>query len=112
MGRHSLPDQYGAGTADPRPRARRRTVAVTTVLVLTVAALHGDRRAGRTALLRILLSGQPKPDAQVWVPDSDVWGQQIAGATGGSGQSVSDPSQIHMVILKAIVAAGASGSRG
>ncbi|MEU9288195.1 substrate-binding and VWA domain-containing protein [Streptomyces sp. NPDC048275] len=38
MGRHSLPDEYGAGAADPRPRARRRTVAVATVLVLTVAA--------------------------------------------------------------------------
>ncbi|MDH6520560.1 hypothetical protein RKD46_007183 [Streptomyces pseudovenezuelae] len=37
MGRHSLPDQYGAGGSDPRPRARRRTVAIATVLVLTVA---------------------------------------------------------------------------
>ena len=37
MGRHSLPDAYGAGTADPRPRARRRNVAVATVLVLVVA---------------------------------------------------------------------------
>ncbi|MEU2586875.1 substrate-binding and VWA domain-containing protein [Streptomyces avermitilis] len=38
MGRHSLPDDYGAGAADPRARARRRTVAIATVLVLTVAA--------------------------------------------------------------------------
>jgi ABC-type molybdate transport system substrate-binding protein len=37
MGRHSLPDQYGAGRSDPRPRARRRSVAIATVLVLTVA---------------------------------------------------------------------------
>lgn len=37
MGRHSLPDEYGAGASDPRPRARRRTVAIATVLVLTVA---------------------------------------------------------------------------
>lgn len=37
MGRHSLPDQYGAGGSDPRPRARRRTVAIATVLVLTIA---------------------------------------------------------------------------
>ncbi|MFE9437299.1 substrate-binding and VWA domain-containing protein [Streptomyces sp. NPDC006640] len=37
MGRHSLPDERRAGTADPRIRARRRTVAVATVLVLTVA---------------------------------------------------------------------------
>ncbi|MFF1813561.1 hypothetical protein ACFVXW_31390 [Streptomyces sp. NPDC058251] len=38
MGRHSLPDEYGVGAADPRPRGRRRNVAVATVLVLTVAA--------------------------------------------------------------------------
>ncbi|MFJ2161088.1 MULTISPECIES: substrate-binding and VWA domain-containing protein [unclassified Streptomyces] len=37
MGRHSLPDQYRAGGSDPRPRARRRTIAIATVLVLTVA---------------------------------------------------------------------------
>ncbi|GAA5036843.1 substrate-binding and VWA domain-containing protein [Streptomyces siamensis] len=38
MGRHSLPDEYGAGAADPRLRARRRNVAIATVLVLTVVA--------------------------------------------------------------------------
>ncbi|MET7699458.1 substrate-binding and VWA domain-containing protein [Streptomyces sp. NPDC005485] len=38
MGRHSLPDAYGAGAADPRPRVRRRNVALATVLVLAVAA--------------------------------------------------------------------------
>ncbi|MGW5177346.1 substrate-binding and VWA domain-containing protein [Streptomyces sp. NPDC004082] len=38
MGRHSLPDGYGAGSADPRLRARRRNVALAAVLVLTVAA--------------------------------------------------------------------------
>ncbi|MET7850819.1 hypothetical protein ABZT48_21840 [Streptomyces avermitilis] len=37
MGRHSLPDDYGAGAADPRARARRHTGAVATVLALTVA---------------------------------------------------------------------------
>jgi hypothetical protein len=36
----------------------------------------------------------------------------IAGSTGGSGHQVTDPSQIHAVILKAIVAAGAQGSQG
>ncbi|MFG2521289.1 substrate-binding and VWA domain-containing protein [Streptomyces sp. NPDC048527] len=35
--------------------------------------------------------------------------EQIAGATGGSGHQVSDPAQIHAVILKAIVEAGAKG---
>ncbi|MEU1202665.1 substrate-binding and VWA domain-containing protein [Streptomyces sp. NPDC005813] len=49
MGRHSLPDEYGAGAADPRPRARRRNVAIATVLVLTVAA--GTAAAVRGGLL-------------------------------------------------------------
>ncbi|NGO14243.1 VWA domain-containing protein [Streptomyces sp. HC44] len=38
MGRHSLPDGYGRRTAAPRPRARRRKVAIATALVLSVAA--------------------------------------------------------------------------
>ena len=43
-------------------------------------------------------------------PDADQEeAQEIARATGGSGQSVSDPSQIQSVMLKAIVAAGAQG---
>lgn len=41
MGRHSLPDQYGAGGSDPRRSARRRTTAVAAVLVLTVVAGAG-----------------------------------------------------------------------
>ncbi|MCL6672344.1 substrate-binding and VWA domain-containing protein [Streptomyces panaciradicis] len=49
MGRHSLPDHYGAGASDPRPRARRRTTAVATVLVLTVAG--GTAVAVRSGLL-------------------------------------------------------------
>lgn len=49
MGRHSLPDQYGAGGSDPRPRARRRTVAVATVLVLAVAG--GTAAAVQSGLL-------------------------------------------------------------
>jgi ABC-type Fe3+ transport system substrate-binding protein len=35
--------------------------------------------------------------------------EQISGATGGSGHQVSDPAEIHAVILKAIVEAGAKG---
>ncbi|MBJ3811683.1 substrate-binding domain-containing protein [Streptomyces flavofungini] len=38
MGRHSLPDGRRTAAADPRPRARRRTVALVTTLVLAVAA--------------------------------------------------------------------------
>ncbi|MBK3645735.1 substrate-binding and VWA domain-containing protein [Streptomyces sp. MBT33] len=49
MGRHSLPDHYGAGGSDPRPRARRRTMAVATVLVLTVAG--GTAVAVKSGLL-------------------------------------------------------------
>ncbi|MFC8346882.1 substrate-binding and VWA domain-containing protein [Streptomyces sp. NPDC057280] len=49
MGRHSLPDQYGAGGSDPRPRARRRSVAIATVLVLTVAG--GTAAAVQSGLL-------------------------------------------------------------
>ncbi|WP_308285940.1 MULTISPECIES: substrate-binding domain-containing protein [Streptomyces] len=49
MGRHSLPDQYGAGGSDPRPRIRRRTVALATALVLTVAG--GAAAAVRSGLL-------------------------------------------------------------
>ncbi|MCH5674611.1 substrate-binding domain-containing protein [Streptomyces gilvus] len=49
MGRHSLPDQYGAGASDPRPRARRRTVAIATVLVLTAAG--GTAGAVKSGLL-------------------------------------------------------------
>jgi hypothetical protein len=43
-------------------------------------------------------------------PDADrEEAAQIAEATGGSGQEVSDPAQIHSVILKAIVAAATGG---
>ncbi|MFJ3307850.1 substrate-binding and VWA domain-containing protein [Streptomyces sp. NPDC086549] len=138
MGRHSLPDQYGAGTTDPRPRARRRTVAVVTALVLTVAG--GTAAAVRSGLLsfgsscqdtpvRLTLAASPdlapalkaaagrahrqnltsdgncvavtvsaqdsskvadtlgagkKPDAQVWVPDSDIWVQRVTGDGGAT----------------------------
>ncbi|MCD9880458.1 hypothetical protein [Streptomyces guryensis] len=40
-------------------------------------------------------------------PDSDRQeAEQTAEARGGSGQSVSNPSQIRSVMLKAVVAAG------
>ncbi|MEU1297452.1 substrate-binding and VWA domain-containing protein [Streptomyces sp. NPDC005840] len=43
-------------------------------------------------------------------PDADLReARAIAAATGGSGQSVSDPAQIQAVMLKAIVAAGSRG---
>ncbi|MFF4253474.1 substrate-binding and VWA domain-containing protein [Streptomyces sp. NPDC001663] len=59
MGRHSLPDQYGAGRSDPRPRARRRTVAIATVLVLTVAG--GTAGAVRSGLLSFGSSCRDNP---------------------------------------------------
>ncbi|MFG2313081.1 substrate-binding domain-containing protein [Streptomyces sp. NPDC048566] len=51
MGRHSLPDRPRAGAADPRARARRRTVAVAAVLVLTGAG--GTAVAGRDGMLSL-----------------------------------------------------------
>lgn len=43
-------------------------------------------------------------------PDADrAEAEQLAEATGGSGQQVNNPAQIHTVILNAIVAAGAQG---
>ena len=131
MGRHSLPDQYGAGASDPRPRARRRTAAIAAILVLTVAG--GTAGAVKSGLLsfgsscldhpvRLKLVASPdvapaltaaaqrgrdsgitsdgrcvavsvtaedsykvadrlrtggKTDAQVWVPDSDLWIERV-----------------------------------
>ncbi|MCW8378416.1 substrate-binding and VWA domain-containing protein [Streptomyces justiciae] len=138
MGRHSLPDQYGAGGSDPRPRTRRRTVAIATVLVLTVAggtaaavqsgllsfgtscqedavrlrvaaspdvvpALRAAAERARDSSLTsdgrcvdvtvtaqdsskvadTLLAGR-KSDAQVWVPDSQVWVERVAADTGAT----------------------------
>lgn len=156
MGRHSLPDQYGAGGSDPRPRARRRTVAIATVLVLavaggTAAAVQGGlfsfgsscqddpvrlkvaaspdmapaleaaaKRAHDQNLtsdgrcldvtvteresykVRDTLVAGKKPDAQVWVPDSEVWVDQIsedAGATEVArvGNIASSPVGMAMV---------------
>ncbi|MDQ1072269.1 substrate-binding and VWA domain-containing protein [Streptomyces canus] len=131
MGRHSLPDQYGAGGSDPRPRARRRTVAIATVLVLTVGGTAAAVQGGllsfgpscRDEAVRLKLAASPDvapalrsaaerardenltsdgrcvditvtaresykvrdtlaagkdPGVQVWVPDSDVWVEQIS----------------------------------
>lgn len=156
MGRHSLPDQYGAGGSDPRPRARRRTVAVATVLVLTVAG--GTAVAVRSGLLsfgsscrqdavRLKVAASPDvapalrdaaqrardenltsdgrcvditviaresykvrdtlvagkdPGVQVWVPDSDVWVEQISADGGATevarvGNVASSPVGMAMV---------------
>lgn len=64
MGRHSLPDQYGAGGSDPRRRglrrgARRRTVVIATALVLTVAG--GTAAAVRGGLFSFGTSCQDDP---------------------------------------------------
>ncbi|WP_449352752.1 substrate-binding and VWA domain-containing protein [Streptomyces shaanxiensis] len=156
MGRHSLPDQYGAGGSDPRPRARRRTVAIATVLVLTVAGgtaaavqggllsfgsscrdeavrlevaaspdvapalraaaerahdenLTSDGRcvditvtARESYKVRDTLAAGKDPGVQVWVPDSDVWVEQI-DADGGAtevarvGNVASSPVGVAMV---------------
>ncbi|MEV1081480.1 substrate-binding and VWA domain-containing protein [Streptomyces sp. NPDC050211] len=156
MGRHSLPDQYGAGGSDPRPRARRRTVAVATALVLAIAG--GTAVAVQSGLLsfgsscqddpvRLKLAASPdmapalreaakqareddltsdgrcvavsvsardpykvadalatgeKADVQVWVPDSDVWVQQVSADSGATqvtpaGTVASTPVGVAMV---------------
>ncbi|MET7694235.1 substrate-binding and VWA domain-containing protein [Streptomyces sp. NPDC005483] len=157
MGRHSLPDQYGAGGSDPRPRARRRrTVAIATALVLTVAggtaaAVHGGLlsfgSSCRDEAVRIEVAASPDvapalraaaerahdenltsdgrcvgisvtaresykvrdtlaagkdPGAQVWVPDSDVWLEQISADSGATevarvGNVASSPVGMAMV---------------
>jgi hypothetical protein len=44
-------------------------------------------------------------------PDADrEEADRIARATGGSGHEVTDPSEIHSVILKAIVGAASPGA--
>lgn len=156
MGRHSLPDQYGAGGSDPRPRSRRRTVAIATALVLAVAGgtaaavqggllsfgsscrdeavrlevaaspdvapalraaaerahdenLTSDGRcvditvtARESYKVRDTLAAGKDPGVQVWVPDSDVWIEQI-DATGGAtevarvGNVASSPVGMAMV---------------
>ena len=156
MGRHSLPNQYGAGVSDPRPSARRRTVAIATALVLAVAG--GTAAAAKSGLLsfgsscqddpvRIELAASPditpaltaaakraranditsdgrcvavtvtardsykvadtlgagkKIDAQVWVPDSDLWVQRTASDSGATdvtpaGAVASTPVGVAMV---------------
>ena len=59
MGRHSLPDQYGAGAGDPRPRTHRRAVILATALVLTVAG--GTAAAVRGGLFSFGASCQDDP---------------------------------------------------
>jgi len=156
MGRHSLPDQYGAGGSDPRPRTRRRTVAVATVLVLTVAGgtaaavqggllsfgsscrdeavrievaaspdvapalraaaerardenLTSDGRcldisvtARESYKVRDTLGAGKDPGVQVWVPDSDVWLEQLSADAGATkvarvGNVASSPVGMAMV---------------
>jgi hypothetical protein len=156
MGRHSLPDEYGAGASDPRPRARSRTVAIATVLVLTVAG--GTAAAVRGGLLsfgascrdnavKLRLASSPdmapalraaagqardenitsdgeclditvtaeesykvadtlqagkRSDAQVWVPDSDIWVQRVTSGDKATevtpaGNVASTPVGVAMV---------------
>jgi hypothetical protein len=69
-------------------------------------------RSSLVAQLETLTDPQrPVPLIAIAVgPDADKEEvEQIAKATGGSGHQVNDPSQIHSVILKAIVEAGSQG---
>ncbi|MFI6406338.1 substrate-binding and VWA domain-containing protein [Streptomyces sp. NPDC050548] len=158
MGRHSLPDPHRAGGSDPRPRARRRKVALATVLVLTVAG--GTAAAVQSGLLsfgsscrkdavRLKLAASPDmapalraaagkargenitsdgqclnisvtaqesykfadtlksgrhPDVQVWVPDSELWVNQVTSGADSdateatpAGNVASTPVGVAMV---------------
>ncbi|MFF1736490.1 substrate-binding and VWA domain-containing protein [Streptomyces sp. NPDC058247] len=85
------------------------------LVVVTDGANQDPGSISRSSLvsrLRSLADPQhPVPLIAIAVgPDADKDEvEQIAGATGGSGHQVSDPAQIHAVILKAIVEAGAKG---
>ncbi|WP_262061740.1 substrate-binding and VWA domain-containing protein [Streptomyces sp. STR69] len=158
MGRHSLPDPHRAGGSDPRPRVRRRKVALATVLVLTVAG--GTAVAAQSGLLsfgsscrkdavRLKLAASPDmapalraaagqardenitsdgqclnisvtaqesykfadtlksgkhPDVQVWVPDSELWVNQVTSGADSdateatpAGNVASTPVGVAMV---------------
>ncbi|MER5435368.1 substrate-binding and VWA domain-containing protein [Streptomyces sp. NPDC002588] len=85
------------------------------LVVLTDGVNEDPGSISRTTLLRELrkLASPQRPVPLIMIavgPDADrAEAAQIAGATGGSGQSVNDPAQIQTVILKAIVAAGTGG---
>ncbi|MEL3949204.1 substrate-binding domain-containing protein [Streptomyces sp. LNU-CPARS28] len=83
-------------------------------LVLLTDGVNQDpgsiSRSGLISRLRALADPEePLPIIAIAVgPDADEReADQIARATGGSGHEVDDPAQIHSVILKAIVQAGA-----
>jgi hypothetical protein len=88
------------------------------LVILTDGVNQDPGSISRTTLLtelqRLTTPERPVPLIMIAVgPDADrEEADRIARATGGSGQSVSDPSQIHTVILKAIVAAGTPGDEG
>lgn len=85
------------------------------LVVLTDGVNQDPGSISRGALVSELekLSNPERPVPLIVIavgPDADrAEAEQLAEATGGSGQQVNDPSQIHTVILKAIVAAGARG---
>ncbi|MEU1339809.1 substrate-binding domain-containing protein [Streptomyces sp. NPDC005827] len=86
------------------------------LVILTDGENQDPGSISRTALIANLrrLADPEKPVPLIVIavgPDaSKEEAQQIAEATGGSGHQVDDPSQIHTVILQAIVAAGATGA--
>ncbi|MET9833647.1 substrate-binding and VWA domain-containing protein [Streptomyces sp. NPDC006385] len=88
------------------------------LVVLTDGVNQDPGSISRTDLLAQLerLTNPERPVTLIVIavgPDADrEEAARIAEATGGSGHAVTDPSQIHSVILKAIVKAGSSGNQG
>ncbi|MFH8613111.1 substrate-binding and VWA domain-containing protein [Streptomyces sp. NPDC018029] len=84
------------------------------LVILTDGANQDPGSISRSSLIARLEEladpGRPVPIIAIAVgPDADKDEvQQIAAATGGSGHQVDDPTQIHAVILKAIMEAGSN----
>ncbi|AXK34441.1 VWA domain-containing protein [Streptomyces armeniacus] len=85
------------------------------LVVLTDGANEDPGSVSRAELVKKLrqLAGTERPIPLIAIavgPDADEAAcREIAEATGGSSYQVSDPAEIHEVILKAIMSAGQSG---
>src|SRR5690606_26144587 len=83
-----------------------------TLVLVTDGANEDPGSVSRKELLKKLdgLRDDDRPIPLITIavgPDADKAAcKEIAKATGGSAHQVNDPSQIHSVILKAIMAAG------
>ncbi|WP_406433343.1 substrate-binding and VWA domain-containing protein [Streptomyces sp. NBC_00631] len=99
MGRHSLPDQHRAGAADPRPRVRRRTVAMATALVLTVAG--GTAAAVQSGLISFGASCHDDPVRVTVAASPDLAPTLAAAAERARRQDVTSDGRCIAVTVSA-----------